>query len=141
MTQVIFEQEYRIYYEDTDAGGVVYHANYLKFAERARTEWLRALGFDQSTLHEEEGVVFVVGRAEVTYHRPARLDDRIIVKTSLQELKNVRMTLSQDVWREDVKLATITIEIVCVGREFRAVRLPAHIAAALEKNVIGPGAG
>jgi acyl-CoA thioester hydrolase len=85
----------RIYWEDTDAGGIVFYANYLKFFERARTEWLRSLGIGQQALREATGGLFVVSETTVKYHRPARLDDELIVTASLQDIGRVSLTIGQ----------------------------------------------
>lgn len=87
----------RVYYEDTDLGGVVYYANYLKFMERARTEWLRALGFEMSAMAREHGFHFVVQRAEIDYRGPARLDDELLASVSLIRHGHARMVLRQDI--------------------------------------------
>jgi acyl-CoA thioester hydrolase len=115
---------FRIYYEDTDAGGVVYYANYLKFAERARTEWLRALGFEQRQLTEKEHVLLMVRRCGIDFLAPARLDDEILVETRLKELGKVRMTMQQAISRDDRKLALIDVEIACVGMDGKPVAWP-----------------
>ncbi len=115
---------YRIYYEDTDAGQVVYYANYLKFAERARTEWLRDLGFSQSGLE----AIFVVRKVEAEYLSPARLDDLITVETSLQNISRASITLSQNVFRGEQPLAKMNIVLVCVSRgDIRPVSIPDEI--------------
>lgn len=119
-----FSYATRVYYEDTDAAGVVYYANYLKFAERARTEWLRSHGFDQSLLWEQKGVGFVVRRCEISYIRPGRLDDLITVKTSLQEAGKARMKLAQQCFRGEDLLVEMEVEIACVDKNFRATRIP-----------------
>ena len=90
-----FEFPIRIYWEDTDAGGIVFYANYLKFFERARTEWLRALGLSQHALREETGGMFVVTAAQLQYHRPARLDDELIVTAALQDTGRASLTIVQ----------------------------------------------
>ncbi len=90
-----FEFPIRIYWEDTDAGGIVFYANYLKFFERARTEWLRALGVSQQHLREREGGMFVVSETSVKYHRPARLDDELIVTASLQQTGRAALLIEQ----------------------------------------------
>ncbi len=122
----------RVYYEDTDAAGVVYYANYLKFMERARTEWLRALGMNQSTLLEEEGVVFAVRQVQVSYLKPARYDDELAVYSRIQRLTPARMRFVQRLER-DVVLATGEIEVVCVtATTFKPVKIPDHILQLLE---------
>ncbi|HSV53166.1 MAG TPA: tol-pal system-associated acyl-CoA thioesterase [Burkholderiaceae bacterium] len=85
----------RVYWEDTDAGGIVFYANYLKFFERARTEWLRSLGVEQRQLKEASGGMFVVRETQVKYHRPARLDDQLLVTAALQEIGGASMTITQ----------------------------------------------
>jgi acyl-CoA thioester hydrolase len=124
----------RVYYEDTDAGGVVYYANYLKFAERARTEWLRELGLHQSQLTEEDGVFFMVRRCAIEYLAPARLDDAITVESHLKEWGKVRMTMQQSIVRGDKRLAEIEVEIVCVGMNGRPAPWPQKVTAAFEMN-------
>ena len=93
-----FELPIRIYWEDTDAGGIVFYANYLKFFERARTEWLRALGIGQQALREQSGGMFVVVNANLTYHRSARLDDELIVTASLQTSGRTALVVAQQAW-------------------------------------------
>jgi acyl-CoA thioester hydrolase len=87
----------RVYYEDTDSGGVVYYANYLKFMERARTEWLRTLGFEQDQLAEQEGIIFAVRRAEIDFVSPARFNDALEVRVGLVECKRVSLTFRQEI--------------------------------------------
>jgi len=87
----------RVYWEDTDAGGIVFYANYLKFFERARTEWLRSLGVGQQALREQTGGIFVVSQTDVRYHRPARLDDQLLVTVSLVETGRASLTIRQQV--------------------------------------------
>ncbi len=117
----------RVYYEDTDAAGVVYYANYLKFAERARTEWLRSIGIEQNSLLEKQGIGFVVARATVAYKRPARLDDVVWVQTHLQHISKVRMSMRQSLYVNDVLCAEIDVEIACVNRDFALQKLPAAL--------------
>jgi acyl-CoA thioester hydrolase len=100
----------RVYYEDTDSGGVVYYANYLKFMERARSEWLRDLGFEQDRLIEEEGVIFAVRRVELDYHAPARFNDALQVSVRLLEQKRASMTFLQEVKEET------SGRLLCSGR-------------------------
>ena len=118
---------FRVYYEDTDAGGVMYYANYLKFAERARTELLRSLGISQSELSAGEGIAFVVRRCEIDYKAPARLDDLVTVETLLHEIGNARMTLRQAILNGTRELAGIRVDIVSVNAEMKPVRLPEKI--------------
>ena len=122
-----FSLSVRVYYDDTDAGGVVYYANYLKFMERARTEWLRALGFDQSVLMRAHGVVFVVRRVLVEYRRPARLDDLLNVTVQLAGMGRSRLDIRQTVERDGV-LAEGEVRLACVDAAcFKPVGIPAAI--------------
>ena len=105
----------RVYYEDTDAGGVVYYANYLKFFERCRTEWMRFAGHDQSALAEEAGIGFVARKASCEYLKPARLDDELVVGLEVEKLTRVRVVFRQHVRRGDDELVTGTVEIACVN--------------------------
>ncbi len=101
----------RVYWEDTDAGGIVFYANYLKFFERARTEWLRSLGVQQQRLREETGGMFVVSGTELRYHRPARLDDLLQVTARVGELGRASMTLQQEAWlTQDGQRTTLLCE-------------------------------
>lgn len=114
----------RVYYEDTDAGGVVYYANYLKFAERARTEALRGAGIDQSALLSESGIAFVVRRASAEFLRPARLDDLLTIDTKIRDIGKVSITMHQTLRRDAEILTEIAVKIGVVGRDFRPARLP-----------------
>ncbi len=116
--------QFRVYYEDTDAGGVVYYANYLKFAERARTEWLRTLGFDQSTLAEKEGILFAVRHVEADIRRPARLDDLLTVETEVAEMRGARFHVKQDIKRDKSVPVTVLVEVACINSNFKPVRIP-----------------
>lgn len=104
----------RVYYEDTDAGGVVYHANYLKFMERARTEWLRALGFEQDALRGAYGIVFAVRRLAVDMRRPARFNDALAVTCRVRALRRASVEFEQAVLRGDEVLVTGEVAIACV---------------------------
>jgi acyl-CoA thioester hydrolase len=120
-----FAHTLRIYWEDTDAGGVVFYANYLKFFERARTEWLRSLGFAQEQLRAETGAIFIVSQTSVRYLRPARLDDQLTVTVDVQHAGQASMTVSQVAWRGDERLAEGDIRIGCVdAQSFRPRRIP-----------------
>lgn len=117
----------RVYYEDTDLAGIVYYANYLKFIERARSEWVRALGVDQVRLKAESGIVFAVRRVVADYLRPALFDDLLEVETRLVETGGARIVLEQDVLRGPEKLFGARVVLVCLGPEGRAARLPAEV--------------
>ena len=120
-----FTHSLRVYYEDTDAGGIVYHARYLAFAERARTELLRVLGLTHVELRQEHGLMFVVRRAEVDYQRPACLDDRLLVTTTVGKVGGASCVLRQEVARED-GTAVVTVRLACVRAEDgRPARWPA----------------
>lgn len=127
----------RIYLEDTDAGGIVYHANYLKFAERGRTEFLRHYGFEHARLLAEQGIAFVVRRLEIDYLRPARLDDVITVTTHITHLGGARMKLQQIIGdsNDTVRIfATIQVEIACTDSSGCAIRLPKNLVESLTKG-------
>jgi len=121
----------RVYYEDTDLAGIVYYANYLKFIERARTEWVTALGVDQMALKAREGVVFAVRRIEADYLRPARFGDDLTVETVLQTVGGARLVLEQAVLRGGERLFMALVTLVCLGEDGHAVRLPAEMRARL----------
>ena len=125
------ELEVRVYYEDTDLGGVVYYANHLKFLERGRTEALRSVGVDQRALKEERGVVFVVRRLAIEYVRPARFDDLLTVTTGLERLRGASVGMRQAVLRDGVPLVTAEVTVACMTMAGRPVRLPADLTAAL----------
>jgi acyl-CoA thioester hydrolase len=131
-----FEFPIRVYWEDTDAGGIVFYANYLKFFERARTEWLRALGIEQSKLRETTGGIFVVGETSVRYHRPARLDDELLVTAAIQERGRASLIIAQQAFLRGGKelLAEGTIRIGWVeAQSLRPARIPPIILEALEQ--------
>ena len=130
----------RVYYEDTDAGGLVYYANYLKFAERARTEWLRALGFEHGALAEYSGAGWVVRRCEVDYLRPARLDDEVEVRTRVVALGGASVDLEQTVLRGAVDLARLLLRLAFATPAGKPRRLPASLRAAMQ-NAIQPLTG
>ena len=118
----------RVYYEDTDAGGVVFYARYLAYMERARTEWLRALGFDNSSLARGPGVVFAVRHVDVNYLRPARLDDELTVTARVVETRRASLTFEQQVRLRDAVLCHGHVKIVCVDNlRFRPRAIPAEL--------------
>lgn len=122
---MIHRKEIRVYYEDTDMAGIVYYANYLRFIERARSDWVREVGIDQLGL-KEAGVVFAVRRVEAEYIAPARYDDVLEVRTTLASLSAAKMVMGQEVWRGDTLIFTATVVIVCIGSAGKPVRLPAE---------------
>ena len=117
----------RVYYEDTDLAGFVYYANYFKFIERARSEWVRALGVDQAKMKAETGVVFAVRRVEADYFMPANYDDELVVETSTEMNTGARWVLKQTVTRDGVPLFEALVTIVAIGANGAAARLPASI--------------
>ena len=121
----------RVYYEDTDLAGIVYYANYLKFIERGRSEFVRALGIDQTRLRDERGIVFAVRRVEADYLSPARLDDLLTVTTTLASIGGASLVMDQTVSRGDRTLFAAKVTLVCLGADGRAARLPAQTRAAL----------
>ncbi len=124
----------RVYYEDTDAGGVVYHARYLAFAERARTELLRELGVPHDALVRNEGLIFVVRRIKMDYLRPARLDDLVTVATEPTELGAATAALRQDFAVGERAVARLDVQLACVrGADGRPSRIPARWRAAFEE--------
>ena len=128
----VFALPVRVYYEDTDFGGVVYYANYLRFFERARTEWLRDLGVDQTRLAADEGLQFVVRRAEVDFLRGARLDDMLSVTVEVVEHKRASIWLRQRALRGAEPMAEAMVQAACVRRDsFKPASLPAALAARL----------
>jgi acyl-CoA thioester hydrolase len=131
MTSSAFRFPIRIYWEDTDAGGVVFYANYLKFFERARTEWLRAAGVQQQALRDETGLMFVVADVQMRYLAPARLDDLLEVSVRVNEMGAASMVLEQQAWRGDTLLAQGRIRIGCVQSEtLKPRRIPASVWSA-----------
>ena len=121
----------RVYHEDTDAGGIVYYANYLKFAERARTEMMRGAGITHVALLGDHDAAFVVSRCVVDYRQPARLDDEIEVRTSISTVAGAHIEAEQRVVRQGALLASIDLRLGCVGRNGRVVRLPVPLREAL----------
>jgi acyl-CoA thioester hydrolase len=121
----------RVYYEDTDLAGIVYYANYLKFIERARTEWVSSLGVDQMALKASAGVVFAVRRVEADYLRPARFGDDLVVETVLHSLGGARIGLEQVVLRGGERLFVAVVTLVCLTEDGHAARLPAEVRARL----------
>lgn len=126
---------FSVYYEDTDAGGIVYYANYLKFAERARTEALRAMGISQAALREQEGVFFVVTRCEIDFKLPARLDDSIVIETQLLALRKVRMSMRQILTRDQIPLVDLIVTIAMINEHGKPSAIPKFIAQSLSDHL------
>ena len=138
----------RVYWEDTDAGGIVFYANYLKFMERGRTEWLRSLGVEQRKLREETGGQFVVSETRLKYHRPARLDDELLVTAELRQIGSASLIIAQRVLSKSEQpagegIAAADGSLLCEGAirigwvdglTLRPSRIPAHVAGTLERH-------
>ena len=134
-----FELTLRVYWEDTDAGGVVFYANYLKFFERARTEWLRALGVGQQALREASGAIFIVAQSQLKYHAPARLDDLLRVTVQPLQSDHATMWLQQQAWLDQRLLCAGRIRIGCEDAgTFRPRRFPSAVAQALNRPAPTP---
>lgn len=133
-----FSWPVRIYWEDTDGGGVVYYANYLRFLERARTEWLRARGFMQTELAKDPGIVFVVANLSIEYKRPARLDDALIVTCDVAPEGAVCIQFAQRILRGTEVLVEASVRVACLdAASFRPKRLPRELAAAIAGTAPG----
>jgi acyl-CoA thioester hydrolase len=132
-----FQWPVRVYWEDTDAGGIVFYANYLKFFERARTEWLRSLGIEQRALRDTSGGMFIVGETAVRYHRPARLDDELIVTAAVQQAGRASLIIAQQAFLKagnDSLLCNGTIRIGWVdAASLKPARIPPTILEALNR--------
>jgi acyl-CoA thioester hydrolase len=131
-----FRWSIRVYYEDTDAAGVVYYANYLKFLERARTEWLASLGIAVAVLETEHNVIFVVNRLEIDYRRPARLGDALTVTMAILESGKARLVAAQEVAREGEAMASAKVVLACINpHTWRPARIPPPLLALMENTV------
>ena len=125
MERVVFEWIARVYFEDTDSGGVVYHTNYLKFMERARTEWLRKLGLNQIKLKQEDKVMFVVRKIDIQYKIPARFNDELLIQTDCVKTTDYSIMLKQNILRDKQTITEGSVEIVCINSDlFKPVRIP-----------------
>ena len=135
--QIEFSWPVRVYYEDTDAGGVVYYANYLKFLERARTEYLRALGFEQDQLKQEYGIIFAVHSLSIRYQKPAVFNDALTVTAVIIDKGKARLTFKQMITRDkdNTSLCSAEVTIACLNaKKFSPSRIPAHIQEILHGN-------
>ncbi len=130
----------RVYYEDTDAGGIVFYANYLRYTERARTDMLRLIGITQSRLAAEDGLIFAVRRCEIDYRAPARLDDELEVRSRLTRIGGASIDAEQSIFRGGERLVDSSLAIACIGRDGRPCRLPSPIRTALSACVTPAGA-
>ncbi|HDR8955639.1 MULTISPECIES: tol-pal system-associated acyl-CoA thioesterase [Burkholderia] len=127
----------RVYYEDTDAGGIVFYANYLKFFERARTEWLRACGIDQRQLADDTGAIFIVRSTSVDYRAPARLDDALAITSRPARIGRASVEFTQEAWRGDTLLVAGHIRLGCVDRSgIRPAAIPPVVLDALQRGPV-----
>jgi len=124
----VFLWPVRVYYEDTDAGGVVYHTNYIKFMERARTEWLRDLGFEQDELREKDAVIFAVRSVQVDYFLPAKFNDQLTVSSRVTKKGKASITIEQEVMRKEIVLCKGIIKVATLDdKSFKAKAMPARL--------------
>ncbi len=131
----IHELPVRVYYEDTDAGGIVYHASYIRFAERGRTEMLRDAGFEHAQLFKEQGIAFAVVAMNINFRSPAKLDDLLVVKTSISRLGGASMDMQQDIYRGANLICEIKVTLVCIDNALKAVRLPQAVRDLFKSEV------
>ena len=128
-----FDFPQRIYFEDTDAGGVVYHAQYIKFLERARTEWLRHLGFNNSDLERRYKMLFIVSEVAVEFVKPARLDDSVVISVAIENLGRVRCTFHQEIRRDDELLVKARVVVASVSADrFKPIEIPPDVRKKME---------
>ena len=128
-----FDFPQRVYFEDTDAGGVVYHAQYVKFLERARTEWLRYLGFTNSELERKYKMLFIVSEIAVEFVKPARLDDAVNISVAIENLGRVRVTFHQEIRRGEDTLVKARVSVACVaGETFKPIEIPTDVRKKME---------
>ncbi|MBL27074.1 MAG: tol-pal system-associated acyl-CoA thioesterase [Rhodospirillaceae bacterium] len=121
----------RVYYEDTDAAGIVYHANYLRFAERARTEFLRMMGANHSEMRAATGAAFAVRDCRIEYFIPAVLDDALEVRTRMLAVSGATLRAEQSIWRGETEIARLNLRIACIGPSMRPTRVPRDVRTAL----------
>ncbi len=130
-----FDWPVRVYYEDTDSGGVVYHANYLKFMERARTEWLRQLGFEQDRLRNEQNILFAVHSMQLNFRLPARFNDQLLVRSALVQTSGASMQFEQQVSRDVTSLCEATVKVACLNAEtFQPCPIPNSILTEMQRE-------
>ena len=129
-----------VYWEDTDAGGIVYHANYLKFTERGRSDLLRGIGIDQQKMMQEQALNFVVRECNIEFLKPARLEDQLRVRTTLLEMKSATLRLRQDVFKGDENLIKSSVRIACLQKNGRPARFSPQIKDSFAKLANVPGA-
>lgn len=130
----------RVYYEDTDAGGIVYYANYLKFFERARTEWLRSMQLEQHVLLQEHDILFVVKSVSSDYHAPAKLDDVLKLTLSIEKMGRASIQFLQQAWCGERLLNTARVKIACVSSDLRPCSMPSPVIETIRNttNIVSP---
>lgn len=116
--------DYRVYYEDTDAGGIMYHGNYINFCERGRTEFMREVGHSCSHLADKDGVLFVIRHLEADYLKPSKLEDMLTVESCVSDMKNTSFVMEQSIFRHDDVLFKMRVTAVCVDMEGKPIRIP-----------------
>jgi acyl-CoA thioester hydrolase len=129
----------RVYWGDTDAGGIVYHATYLVFAERARTEMLRLAGIDQGRLQSESGIVFAVRHCAIDYLRPAKLDDCLVIRSTVVKAGGASLVIRQTILLGAAELTRLTVKVACVGKDGHVVRIPAALRDAMGATMAREG--
>lgn len=127
--------EYRVYYEDTDAGGIMYHASFIRFCERGRTEFMRALGHSCSELVEKDGIQFVIRHLEADYFKSARLEDWLRVESTIQTLKNTSFVMKQSIFCQDSMLFSMAVTVVCIDIGGKPIRLPDDLRQKFEPYI------
>lgn len=132
---IVHDFPVRIYYDDTDAGGVVYHANYLKLCERARTESLRTMGFENSKIREEHGAIIVVKTLEAEYLSPSKLDDLLTIQTRILSIKNTSFVMEQKAIRNEACIFSMNIVLVFVNEQGRPTKIPDAVKTAFQQNL------
>ncbi len=128
-TEAVSSLPVRVYWEDTDAGGIVYYANYLRFAERGRSEWMRERGLGQVLLRDEYGIMFVVRDCHITYRQPARLDDLLLVETEVLTVRGAKIAMRQSIRRDGQDLAVLELTLACLRLDGRPARIPPPVHA------------
>lgn len=130
-----FDWPIRVYYEDTDSGGVVYHSNYLNFMERARTEWLRSMGFEQDVLIAEYNCLFAVHSMQLNFKRPAKFNDALVVRSQLLKAVGARMEFEQKIYRDNELLCDAAVKIACLdANRFRPMSIPPFLLTEIQSE-------
>jgi len=132
---MIHKQPIRIYFEDTDAGGIVYHGSHIRFCERGRTEYFRTHGWTNSAIAEELNILFVVRHMDANYHKPSHLDDLLELHTSVTKVKNTSFIMKQELYRDDTMIFSMDVVLACITREGKLVKIPTQIRKTLQENL------